>query len=268
MRRQRVRKILLATALLLFQIKILHLFMSPVVPVFAARAGTIPGSLVVYGALFLSSLFLGRAFCGWFCPGAAMQETLSLIRTRAKAGWADRIKYAICSAWSLLVLVVALRAGGFHGIDFRFGTQHGGLLQEILMRTGHFIVIGALGAAFGAWASCRYICWIAPFLVVGNRIRNLMRVPGLRITVRGESCSECGACRGSCPMRVDIDTRVTGSIRNDDCILCGSCVDACPSRAVQFVWASGETLSFSHSQENDREANRVKQAASNEHRRE
>jgi polyferredoxin len=134
MKRQRIRKALLLIALLLFQVKILHLFMSPVVPVFAARMGIVPGSLVVYGVLFLSSLILGRAFCGWFCPGAAMQEILSLIRSPARAGRADRIKYGICGGWSLLVLVTAIRAGGFHGIDSSFGTQHGGILQEFLMR--------------------------------------------------------------------------------------------------------------------------------------
>ncbi len=236
MKRQRIRKVLLLIALLLFQVKILHLFMSPVVPVFAARAGIVPGSLVVYGALFLSSLILGRAFCGWFCPGAAVQEILSLIRSPAKAGWADRIKYGICGGWSLLVLGTAIRAGGFHGIDFSFGTQQGGILQEILMRTGHFIVIGALGAALGAWASCRYICWIAPFLVAGSRIRALFRIPGLRVALRGETCSGCEACRTVCPMRVNVDPRVAGPIRSADCILCGNCVDACPSNSVEFVW--------------------------------
>ena len=236
MKRQRIRKFLLLIALLLFQVKILHLFMSPVVPVFAARAGIVSGSLVVYGALFLSSLILGRAFCGWFCPGAAMQEILSLVRPTAKAGRADRIKYGICGAWLLLVLGTALRSGGFHVIDFSFGTQHGGILQEFLMRTGHFIVIGALGAGLGAWASCRYVCWIAPFLVAGNRIRTLMRIPGLRVAMRGESCSGCEACREVCPMRVHVDPLVAGPVRSADCILCGNCVDACPSNSVQFVW--------------------------------
>jgi ferredoxin-type protein NapH len=236
MKRQRIRKALLLIALLLFQVKILHLFMSPVVPVFAARAGVVSGSLVVYGVLFLSSLILGRAFCGWFCPGAAMQEILSLVRSPAKAGRADRIKYGICGGWSLLVLVAAIRAGGFHGLDFSFGTQHGGILQEFLMRTGHFIVIGALGAALGAWASCRYVCWIAPFLMFGNRIRTLMRIPGLRVAMSSETCSGCEACRDACPMRVDVDPLVPGLIRSGDCILCGNCVDACPSGSVQFVW--------------------------------
>ena len=236
MNRQRIRRSLLLVAVLLFQVKILHLFMSPVVPVFAARLGIIPGSLVIYAALFISSLLLGRAFCGWFCPGAGMQELLSLvIPRRAKRGWGDRVKYVICSAWSLLVLALALEAGGLHHVDLYFGTRSGGMVQEILMRTGHFIVIGVLGAAFGAWASCRYICWIAPFLILGRRIRDLVRLPGLRIAIKRESCSGCEHCREVCPMDVPMISQAATSIRSDDCILCGNCVDVCDAHAVRFT---------------------------------
>ncbi len=235
MNRPRIRKLLLLIAVLLFQVKILHLFMSPVVPVFAARLGIIPGSLLVYAALFISSLFLGRAFCGWFCPGAGMQELLSLvIRRRARRGWGDRIKYAICGAWSLLLLAMALKAGGLPRVDVHFGTQSGGIVQEILMRTGHFIIIGVLGAVFGAWASCRYICWIAPFLVLGRRIRDLVRLPGLRIAIQPESCSGCECCRDVCPMNVQMLSGASRSIRSDDCILCGNCVDTCQAQALRF----------------------------------
>ena len=167
--------------MLLFQVKILHLFMSPVVPVLAARLGIIPGSLLVQAALFVLSLFLGRAFCGWFCPGAGMQELLALVIHRgAGRGWGDRVKYAICGAWSVLILSMLFQAGGLPRVDVSFGTRSNGIVQEILMRTGHFVIIGVLGAIFGAWASCRYICWIAPFLVLGRRVRDFVRLPGLR----------------------------------------------------------------------------------------
>ncbi len=227
---------MLLAAVLLFQVKILHLFMSPVVPVVAARLRIIPASLVVYAALFVSSLFLGRAFCGWFCPGAGMQELLSLvIRRRAKRGWGDRVKYVICGAWSLLILAVALQASGIPRIDFHFGTQSGGMVQGILMRTGHFIIIGVLGAVFGSWASCRYICWIAPFLMLGSRIRNLVRLPGLHMAVAQESCSGCERCRDVCPMNVQMPSGEESLIRSDDCILCGNCIDVCPAQAVRFA---------------------------------
>ncbi len=235
MNRQRIRKLLLLVAVLLFQVKILHLFMSPVVPVIAARLGIIPGSLLVYAALFISSLFLGRAFCGWFCPGAGMQELLSLvIPRRARRAWGDRIKYAICGAWSLLLLAMALKSGSLPRVDVHFGTQSGGIVQEIMMRTGHFIIIGVLGAVFGAWASCRYICWIAPFLVLGRRIRDLVRLPGLRIAIQPESCSGCECCRDVCPMNVQMLSGASRSIRSDDCILCGNCVDTCQAQALRF----------------------------------
>jgi hypothetical protein len=75
------------------------------------------GTRVPISLVCKKPLVLGRAFCGWFCPGAAMQEILSLIKSPAKAGPADRIKYGICGGWSLLVLGMALRARGFHRDD-------------------------------------------------------------------------------------------------------------------------------------------------------
>ncbi len=238
MNRQRIRKLLLVVAVLLFQVKILHLFMSPVVPVFAARLGIIPGSLLVYAALFVSSLFLGRAFCGWFCPGAGMQELLALvIHRRAGHGWGDRVKYAICGAWSLLILSILFQAGGLPRVDVSFGARSSGIVQEILMRTGHFVIIGVLGAIFGAWASCRYICWIAPFLVLGRRIREFVRLPGLCVVSKPESCSGCEGCRVVCPMSVNVIPEAEMSIRSDDCILCGNCVDVCPAQALRFTFS-------------------------------
>lgn len=236
MNRQRIRKLLLVVAVLLFQVKILHLFMSPVVPVFAARLGIIPGTLLVYVALFMSSLFLGRAFCGWFCPGAGMQEPLAqVIHRRAGRGWGDCVKYAICGAWSLLILSILFQSGGLPRVDGHFGTQSSGMVQEILMRTGHFVIIGVLGAIFGAWASCRYICWIAPFLILGPRIRDFLRLPGLRIGIKPQSCSGGERCRDVCQMRVNVFAGVERSIRSEDCILCGNCVDVCHEQALRFT---------------------------------
>ncbi len=236
MKRKRIRKSLLPVAVLLFQVKILHLFMSPVVPVFPVRLRIIPSSLVIYAALFISSLVFGRGFCGWVCPGAGMQELLSLvIHRRAGRGWGDRVKYAICGAWSLLVLALLLEAGGLPRVDLHFGTQSGGTLQKILMRTGHFVVIGVLGAVFGTWASCRYTCWIAPFLVLGTRIRDWVRLPGLRMAIKPESCFGCERCGEVCPMNVPMLSQAATSIRSDDRILCGDCIDTCQAHADRFV---------------------------------
>lgn len=63
MRMQRARKGLLLFFLLLFPI-VLN-FLSPYLSLSGAAQGVISGSLLFFGLLLASSLFLGRAFCGF-----------------------------------------------------------------------------------------------------------------------------------------------------------------------------------------------------------
>ena len=70
--RQRIRKVLIMLAFLSFPVTMNYL--SPYVIIEGAANGIVNGSLVMFGLLFASALFLGRAWCGWICPGGAMQE--------------------------------------------------------------------------------------------------------------------------------------------------------------------------------------------------
>ena len=79
--RQRLRKALLILAFLSFPVTMN--FLSPYVVLDGAMNGILNGSLVMFGLIFLASLFLGRAWCGWVCPGAGMQEMLEPVNNRA-----------------------------------------------------------------------------------------------------------------------------------------------------------------------------------------
>jgi polyferredoxin len=46
------------------------------------------------------SLFLGRAFCGWVCPGAGIQEWCFTVNDKkARGGRLNWIKYFIWVPW-------------------------------------------------------------------------------------------------------------------------------------------------------------------------
>ena len=64
--RQRTRKALLIISFLLFPI--IMNYLSPYVIIDGASQGIVNGSLVMFALLFLSSLLLGRLWCGWACP--------------------------------------------------------------------------------------------------------------------------------------------------------------------------------------------------------
>ena len=70
--RQRIRKALLLVSLLLFPATLYYF--SPMLILQGASQGIINGSFVVFAAMFVSSLFVGRLWCGWACPAGALQE--------------------------------------------------------------------------------------------------------------------------------------------------------------------------------------------------
>ncbi len=57
-------------------------FLSPYVIIDGAMNGIVNGSLIMFGLMFVSSLFLGRAWCGWVCPGGGMQEIVEPINNK------------------------------------------------------------------------------------------------------------------------------------------------------------------------------------------
>jgi len=88
---QKIRiPLVIATAVLFHAALIFHLLFSPVIIIMDSYSGIINASFVVFVLLFLLSLFFGRAYCSWFCPGCGVQEIMGL-----DWGAGDRI----CRSW-------------------------------------------------------------------------------------------------------------------------------------------------------------------------
>ncbi len=238
MKRQTVRKSLLGVTFLLFQVRIFHLFLSPVLAVLAASQGIVNGSLILYGLLFASSLFLGRAWCGWLCPGAALQEICSLFVPRApQHNRGYYVKYGIFSVWIGVIAVLAIQAGGFHSLDLLWGTQRGSPVQALFMLFGAFVLVVPLALLSGKWASCHYLCWLALFPILGTALKERAPWPSLHLTADADVCRRCSICSRQCPMGLEVATMVQrGDMRNPECILCGNCVDHCPVGAIRYAW--------------------------------
>ncbi|MCG3256618.1 MAG: 4Fe-4S binding protein, partial [Candidatus Heimdallarchaeota archaeon] len=76
-KRQGLRRTLVFISALLFPV--VFYYLSPMVPLQGGAeptGGVISGSLIVFAGLFVLSLFLGRAYCGWVCPVGGMQEVV------------------------------------------------------------------------------------------------------------------------------------------------------------------------------------------------
>ena len=81
--RQKIRRGLLVASLLLLPVTLYYF--SPALCLQGAASGVASGSVLVFAGLFVSALFLGRAFCGWACPMGVLQELTAPLRGRPVA---------------------------------------------------------------------------------------------------------------------------------------------------------------------------------------
>jgi len=247
--RQRVRKSLLLVSFLLFPI-IMNYF-SPYVIIDGASQGIVNGSLVIFGLMFLSALFVGRLWCGWLCPAGGLGEVcLSIQDRRVEGRKVDWIKWAIWLPWLAVIAWAAVAAGGYHALDFFLDTQNGisvaGSADRPILFAYiiYYIVVGlflALSLLVGRRAGCHALCWMAPFMIAGRSLRNLAAWPSLRLQADPLVCRDCKTCTSNCPMSLDVNAMVRKSaMENTECILCGSCVDGCPTKVIRYRFAEGK----------------------------
>ena len=95
-KRQKLRKRLILFTFFLFPA--IFYYLSPYLIIDASSKGIINGSFIVFSLMFISALFLGRAYCGWICPAAGCQEAIFLARNR-KVKKGDFIKWIIWIPW-------------------------------------------------------------------------------------------------------------------------------------------------------------------------
>ena len=246
--RQRMRQAALLLSLLFFPITLYYF--SPMLILQGASEGIINGSAIVFGAMFVSSLFVGRLWCGWACPAGALQEIGQPINNkRTPGGKFNWIKWAIWIPWIVLIIALAVSSGGFRAVDPFFQLETKATLTQPLGDGGppwfliYYIIIALfLGTAlaFGRRAGCHTICWMAPFMILGRRLRNTVRWPSLRLQAEPEKCVHCLICSRCCPMSLDVHAMVErADMEDSECILCGTCVDRCNKGAITYTLSAG-----------------------------
>lgn len=236
MRYQKTRQsIVIVTAIVFNLLLIFHSLFSPVIIIIAASRGLINASFLTFLLLFFLSLFFGRAYCGWLCPGCGIQEIIALaIRKKSTNNQAVYLKYVIFALWISSIIILYL-IKGIHKIDISFGMTDIPIARKLILTGGAILIIAPLAIIFGKFASCKYICWQAPFMIIGTKLRDLLGLPGLRIKIDKSKCKGCNACIRQCPMNIDLLTNIKGNtIQAAECILCGNCIDACKSQAFSY----------------------------------
>ncbi len=247
--RQRIRKALLILSFLSFPI--IMNYLSPYVIIDGASQGILNASPLVFGVQFLAALLFGRLWCGWVCPAGAIGEICQPVNDRPvslkKVDW---IKWAIWVPWLGIIAASLIAAGGYKTVNLLLDTQNGisvaGSVDRpiIIAYIIYYFVVGifvALSFFVGRRAGCHALCWMAPFMILGRRLRNLPAWPSLRLKADPQRCSDCKTCTSNCPMSIDVNALVqSGRMEHNECILCGTCVDQCARHAIVYSFSAGK----------------------------
>jgi polyferredoxin len=247
MTRQKIRKAMLAGMFFSFPVTITWL--SPAMPLlYAMHDGILVGASVFFILLFFVSLFLGRAFCGWMCPAGGEQEYLCRVsEKRIKHRWINAVKYVIWVPWLLTIVWAFWQAGGVKEVDVFAGLIDKWMFlvapYRYVIYFGVVLIIGVLHLTIGRRAFCHCVCWMAPFMVLGDKIGRRLNLPRLRLKANRESCNGCNLCTKKCGMSLDVKAMVeSGDMKNSECILCGECADVCPRKSITLDWGPNGPL--------------------------
>lgn len=238
--RQKIRKTLLIVSFLLFPVTIWYF--SPYLIIQAASEHIINGSFIVFTCMLVFSMFFGRVWCGYFCPAGGLQECLFMCKPEpAKQGWRNRIKYVIWVFWMIAVVVTFILGKNDVTIDPFYMTDHGISVSGIYNYVIYYGVIMLLvlpALIHGKRASCHYICWMAPFMVIGSTLGKILHLPQIHIEADKNACIECGQCNRACPMGLDVRSMVSEGTNTKctECIQCGACIDSCPKKVLKYRW--------------------------------
>lgn len=235
--RQKTRRILLVVSLLLF-VMTMNYF-SPYVVIDGALSGIVTGSLITFSLMFLTSLFLGRAWCAWLCPMGGLAEILLPVNPKKVNAKRLRIvRYSVFGLWFSILCASFVVAGGIKGINLLHLTERGVSVDEPIKYITYLLVVlvfFALTILIGRRGACHGICWMSPFMEAGSKISEAMKLPRLRVVSEPDKCIACHRCDAVCPMSIQVSEAMKqGSIRSTDCIQCANCVDECPKSLLQL----------------------------------
>jgi polyferredoxin len=216
--------------------------LSPIEPSEAerfARESVINTGLIFFALTIVSTLVLGRWFCGWACHLVALQDACRWLLL--KVGITPR---PLRSRWMTVVpLIAALYLFVWPVVPRLLADEDLSLRGVELTRSGFwdtfppwipavitFVVCGGLAVYFlGAKGFCTYGCPYGAFFALADKV-----APGrIRVT---DACVQCGHCSLVCSSNVDVSREVHeyGMVVDPGCMKCFDCVTVCPEDALYF----------------------------------
>ena len=205
------------------------------------------GAFFVWLAMFITSLFFGRAFCAYVCPYGGLQMTMDLVLQKPlkQIPWLRKVRYVLGFIWIGTILIAFISNIGSMKIDFFYLTESFVSVDNIQKLIFYYVIVILLSLMpifLGKRATCHYLCLMSILNVMGTKIKNAINMPSLRLQADSSKCVGCKQCTKACAMSLKVHEMVKKeNMNNNDCILCGECCKACKTVAIKRVY--GKKLS-------------------------
>jgi tetratricopeptide (TPR) repeat protein/NAD-dependent dihydropyrimidine dehydrogenase PreA subunit len=194
---------------------------------------------VFFGLTILSTLVLGRWFCGWACHVVALQDLCLWLLKRAgirprplRSRWLALVPAAAALYMFLWPLAYRLWVGATVG-PYRAQLTKGDFWATFPpwpVALATFAVCGFVIVYFlGAKGFCTYGCPYGAIFGLADRLA----VGRIRVT---DACEGCGHCTATCTSNVIVheEVRTHGMVVDPGCMKCLDCVSVCPKGALYF----------------------------------
>ena len=204
-----------------------------------AKHSVVNAGLIFFAITILSTLVLGRWFCGWACHLVALQDLSRALLIRVgmrprplRSRWMAMMPLAAAAYMFAWPLVYRLWVGDPLAVTGVEMTREG--FWDTFPTWGPavftFVLCGFVAVYFlGAKGFCTYACPYGAVFGVVDRLS-----PGrIRVT---EDCVQCGHCTATCTSNVDVSREVHdyGMVVDPGCMKCMDCVSVCPENALHF----------------------------------
>ena len=217
------------------------------------KDGIVNAGTVVFGVGLLSTLVLGRWFCGWGCHIIATQDFCAWLLEkggirpkpfRSRLLLFVPLILAVCMfLWPVfyrLAIAPCTRPElTWPGFRTRFLVEdYWANFPSILLAIPFLLVSGFLVVyLLGTKAYCSYAC---PY---GGLFAPLDEFAVGRIRVN-DRCEQCGHCTAVCTsnVRVHEEVRDWGMVVDPGCMKCMDCVSVCPNDALSFSFGKPAAL--------------------------
>ena len=209
-------------------------YFSPYLIIDGLAHGILAGAFFMWLLMFMSSLFVGRAFCSYICPYGGLQMTVdaAIKKPLKQIPWLKKARMVLGLLWIVpIILLTALKLTSLSP-NFFYLTESFVSVDNIIKLVGYYVIVIALlllPLLLGKRATCHYLCPMSILNTTGTWIRNRLNLPSLRLTAISSRCTSCQRCSKACPMSLQVSEMVKENKTDSlECILCGECCSACP----------------------------------------